>query len=187
MQANYKEDSRIVLTLDAGGTKFAFSAMAAGDQIVEATETPSHADNLDLCLRTIVTGFAHVMSQLLEKPSASERIQAVNVLKTEEADHRVTDALLQTLNFDETINVRVKAAQALAHFGHEDPNIKIALLNSLKNQKSPEVQIALIDVLVTLEETRAVPSLQKMSQDKRLIDIVRQKAATGANMLLYEL
>lgn len=70
MQANYKEDSRIVLTLDAGGTKFAFSAMAAGDQIVEATETPSHADNLDLCLRTIVTGFAHVMSQLPEKPSA---------------------------------------------------------------------------------------------------------------------
>jgi predicted NBD/HSP70 family sugar kinase len=70
MQANYKEDSRIVLTLDAGGTKFEFSAMAAGDQIVEATETPSHADNLDLCLRTIVTGFAHVMSQLPEKPSA---------------------------------------------------------------------------------------------------------------------
>lgn len=124
---------------------------------------------------------------MLEKPSASERIQAVNVLKTEKADHRVTDALLQTLNFDEMVNVRVKAVQALAHFGQEDPNIKTALLNSLKYQKSPEVQIALIDVLVVLEEKRAVPSFQKMSEDKRLIDIVRQKAATGANMLLYEL
>lgn len=70
MLAKHKEDSRIVLTLDAGGTKFAFSAMAAGGEIVDATETPSHGDNLELCLRTIVTGFAHVMSRLPEKPSA---------------------------------------------------------------------------------------------------------------------
>ena len=62
MQANYKEDSRIVLTLDAGGTKFAFSAMAAGDQIVEATETPSHADNLDLSARRAQAVHAHLLT-----------------------------------------------------------------------------------------------------------------------------
>lgn len=70
MRPQPEEDSRIILTLDAGGTKFAFSAMAGGGEIVDPTETPSHGDNLELCLKTIVTGFAHVMSQLPEKPSA---------------------------------------------------------------------------------------------------------------------
>ncbi len=70
MQQPLEKESRIVLTLDAGGTKFSFSAMAGGKQIVPAIETASHGDNLDLCLTTIVTGFAHVMSQLHDKPDA---------------------------------------------------------------------------------------------------------------------
>lgn len=70
MQAPHKEDKRIVLTLDAGGTKFSFSAMAGGEQIVAATETPSHGDDLELCLSTIVAGFRRVMSQLHDEPSA---------------------------------------------------------------------------------------------------------------------
>jgi hypothetical protein len=128
-----------------------------------------------------------LLLSMLEKSSASERIQAVNVLKTGEPDRRVTDALLQTLNFDEVVNVRVKAAQALIQLGGENPAVKDALLNSLKAQKSPEVQIALIDALVALEEKRAVSSLQKMSQDKQLMKIVRQRAAVGASTLRYEL
>lgn len=66
----HKNDPRVVLTLDAGGTKFSFSAMAGGEQIVAPLEYPSHADNLELCLKNIFTGFAEVLGQIHQKPAA---------------------------------------------------------------------------------------------------------------------
>ena len=46
--ANYKTDSRIVLTLDAGGTNMVFSAMRGGEYIIDPITLPSNAKNLDL-------------------------------------------------------------------------------------------------------------------------------------------
>lgn len=66
----HKNDSRIVLTLDAGGTKMSFSAMAGGEEIVEATQWPSHADDLALCLKTIVDGFSDVRDRIKGKVAA---------------------------------------------------------------------------------------------------------------------
>lgn len=67
---NYKTDSRIVLTLDAGGTNMVFGAMRGGEFIVEPITLPSNANNLDLCLDTMVVGFESVINKLSEKPSA---------------------------------------------------------------------------------------------------------------------
>lgn len=67
---NYKNDSRIVLTLDAGGTNMVFGAMKGEEYIAEPITLPSNANNLDLCLRTMVTGFESVINNLREKPSA---------------------------------------------------------------------------------------------------------------------
>jgi glucokinase len=50
------QDSRVVLTFDAGGTNFVFSAMKGGSEIIEPVTLPSHADNLDRCLGTIRGG-----------------------------------------------------------------------------------------------------------------------------------
>ena len=44
--ANYKTDSRIVLTLDAGGTNMVFSAMIGGEFIIDPITLPSNATNL---------------------------------------------------------------------------------------------------------------------------------------------
>ena len=68
--ANYKTDSRIVLTLDAGGTNMVFSAMRGGEYIIDPINLPSNAKNLDLCLQTLVLGFCTVIEQLKEKPVA---------------------------------------------------------------------------------------------------------------------
>lgn len=67
---NYKTDSRIVLTLDAGGTNMVFGAMKGGEFIVEPITLPSQSHDLDLCLGTMVKGFLEVMSKLQEKPVA---------------------------------------------------------------------------------------------------------------------
>lgn len=68
--AQYAGDERVVLTLDAGGTKFAFSAIAGGKEIAEPIEFPSHGDDLEQCLRTLVTGFTEISRRVPQKPAA---------------------------------------------------------------------------------------------------------------------
>lgn len=68
--ANFKTDSRIVLTLDAGGTNMVFGAMRGGEFIIDPITLPSNANVLDKCLETMVEGFQTVISKLDEKPVA---------------------------------------------------------------------------------------------------------------------
>ena len=67
---NYRTDSRIVLTLDAGGTNMVFGAMRGGEFIVDPITLPSNSNDLDLCLQTMVTGFKSVINKLEGAPSA---------------------------------------------------------------------------------------------------------------------
>ena len=66
----YSHDNRVVITLDAGGTNLVFGAMQANRFIVEPITLPSHAEDLDKCLATMVEGFRAVISRLSEKPVA---------------------------------------------------------------------------------------------------------------------
>ena len=68
--ANFQTDSRIVLTLDAGGTNMVFAAMQGGKFIIDPITLPSNANNLDLCLDTMVIGFGSVINKLKETPVA---------------------------------------------------------------------------------------------------------------------
>ena len=63
-------DRRVVMTLDAGGTNFVFSAMQANAEIVAPITLPSGAHDLSLCLETVVEGFSRVKQALAEKPVA---------------------------------------------------------------------------------------------------------------------
>jgi len=65
-----KNDGRVVLTLDAGGTSFRFSAISGGRTITETAAMPSSADNLDKCLENIVEGFTRVREQCPAAPVA---------------------------------------------------------------------------------------------------------------------
>ncbi|MDY4571629.1 MAG: ROK family protein [Candidatus Cryptobacteroides sp.] len=67
---DFRNDSRIVLTLDAGGTNMVFSAMRGGEYIVDPITLPSNSNNLDLCLETMVLGFSTVLNSLEDKPVA---------------------------------------------------------------------------------------------------------------------
>jgi glucokinase len=67
---SYARDPRVVLTLDAGGTKFAFSAVQGDREVVEPVTLPSNAHDLALCLETIVEGFAKVKEKAPAPPVA---------------------------------------------------------------------------------------------------------------------
>jgi len=63
-------DSRAVMTLDAGGTNFVFSAMRANQTVVAPFTLPADADNLERSLAHIAEGFRRVKEQLPVPPAA---------------------------------------------------------------------------------------------------------------------
>ncbi|TAJ15330.1 ROK family protein [Marinilabiliaceae bacterium JC017] len=65
-----ESDNRIVMTLDAGGTNFVFSAIQGNQEIVKPITLPSNAHDLDLCLATLTDGFQQVRNELSQKPVA---------------------------------------------------------------------------------------------------------------------
>jgi len=67
---SFAKDPRVVLTLDAGGTKFAFSAVRGDREVVEPVTLPSNAHDLPLCLETIVEGFTKVKEKAPAPPVA---------------------------------------------------------------------------------------------------------------------
>ncbi len=67
---NTSSDSRIVLTLDAGGTNLKFSAIRGNKLLVEPIYVPTEADNLDRCLTNIVEGFCRAREHCPAPPVA---------------------------------------------------------------------------------------------------------------------
>ncbi len=67
---NVWNDKRTVMTLDAGGTNFVFSAIKGGKEIVEPIFVEANGHDLELCLQTIIKGFEEIKSALSETPVA---------------------------------------------------------------------------------------------------------------------
>lgn len=67
---DYSQDKRVVMTLDAGGTNFVFSAIQSNREVLSPIRLPSGADHLDICLKTLVEGFQLVRERLTETPVA---------------------------------------------------------------------------------------------------------------------
>lgn len=65
-----KDDRRIVMTLDAGGTNFVFSAMQGFQEIIEPIALKAQVEDLDACIALIVDGFQQIKQQLNEEPVA---------------------------------------------------------------------------------------------------------------------
>ena len=63
-------DKRIVMTLDAGGTNFVFSALQGGKEIVQPLHLPACPNNLDSCLEALKQGFMQIKQSLPDKPVA---------------------------------------------------------------------------------------------------------------------
>ncbi len=67
---DYRNDNRVVLTLDAGGTNMVFGAMRGGEFITAPITLPSNSSELDLCLQTMVKGFKAIIEAIGCEPDA---------------------------------------------------------------------------------------------------------------------
>ena len=70
MPIPFATDSRIVMTLDAGGTSLKFSAVRGNRPLIDPFHLPTEADHLDRCLGNIVRGFEQVAQSVPEPPVA---------------------------------------------------------------------------------------------------------------------
>jgi hypothetical protein len=120
-----------------------------------------------------------MMLSLLEKESATERLKAVSLTnEMTTVSDKVTNALLQTLNNDENINVRLEALEALKPFVR-DSRIRSALVRSIGKQESPLVQVALAELMVELQEKSSVKELQKILNNERTPQEVKTRIEEG--------
>lgn len=66
----YEHDKRVVLTLDAGGTNFVFSAIQGNNEMIGPIALPAVSDNLDECLEVLIKGFDKVIAAIPVPPVA---------------------------------------------------------------------------------------------------------------------
>jgi hypothetical protein len=122
---------------------------------------------------------------LLEQRSPTERLRGINLSASmEKPSSQTIEALLNTLNNDPNINVRLAAVDALYLF-YNYPSVKEGVIRSLSSQNSPLVQVALVDLLVTMRERQALESFKKLVQANELDPGVKQMLERGIQELSY--
>ena len=105
---------------------------------------------------------------LLDHGSASERLRGVNLsARLEKPETRLVDSLLQTLDTDPNVNVRLAVVDSLYLF-HRQPAVRERVSDSLAKQTSPLVQVALFDLLVNMQVRRAVEAMRTLIESVRL-------------------
>ncbi len=103
-----------------------------------------------------------MMLTLIEQPKAQERIRAVNMAaELPNADDKVIQALITTLNHDENVNVRLAALESLLKYG-DLPNVRHALIDALKMQDSPLMLVAIADALVIIQEKESIETMERL-------------------------
>ncbi|HEV2354741.1 MAG TPA: HEAT repeat domain-containing protein [Puia sp.] len=140
-----------------------------------ATRQPSERKQLEALTAQVHEMRELMMLSLLQNPAASERIKAVSYTnEMRRAGPNIAAALLATLDNDPNVNVRLSTLEALTHYA-DDPAIREGLVQSILQQNSPLVQAALADVMLKLQEKRAVSPFKKLLQQKDLNEMVRTK------------
>jgi hypothetical protein len=143
----------------------------------ESNEIVSMRDELH-SMRELVT------LTLLRQQSPSERLQGVSwVQRVDQPNEVLLSTLLNTLDHDPNVNVRLAAVDALYLFASK-PQVRQRLIQSLPQQASPLVQIALIDLIVELRENRAKEALEQLIKKDKVNAEVKQRAEWGIQQLL---
>jgi anti-sigma factor RsiW len=124
-----------------------------------------------------------VVLSMLTQQSAAERLQGVSWSSREEhLDPQVQAALLHTLHFDGSVDVRLAALDALSRHAQQ-PQVRKGVVDALGEQQSPLVQVALIDLLAEWRDPDAAQRLRNFEQTPNLNPAVRQRAEWAVSKL----
>jgi hypothetical protein len=125
-----------------------------------------------------------MMISMLEKESATDRLKAVSLSEEIQGpSKKVTEALFKTLNADPSVNVRLAALDALHNYA-KSPLVREELVRSIAQQESPLVQVALAELMVTLQEKSSVKELRKILGQKSTPREVKQRIEESIKVLI---
>ncbi len=121
---------------------------------------------------------------MMQQSSPVDRIKAVNMISEfDKADNQVIESLIGILNNDSNENVRLLALDVLIRYS-SNTRVREGLISSIENQTSPLIQLRLVDIMLALNEKRAVPELKKVLLNSRLNYNVRGKMNEAVCVLL---
>jgi hypothetical protein len=125
-----------------------------------------------------------LMLSMLEKESATDRLKAVSLTSDiDQASQKVTDALIDVLNNDPNVNVRLATLEALQEYAR-NPEVRVQLVKSIASQDSPLVQMALAELMVALREKSSVNELKKLMEGESTPKEVKQKIKESIDVLI---
>ena len=94
----------------------------------------------------------------------------------------VISALINTLNLDQNVNVRLAALSSISKFSSNQV-VRDSLVNSLRYQREPIVQIVLINMLTDRKEKKAMRAIKDIISDKSTLAPVKDAAEKGLKLL----
>ncbi|MFP4025500.1 MAG: HEAT repeat domain-containing protein [Thiohalospira sp.] len=120
----------------------------------------------------------------LTHSTASQRLKAVNTISEQLApDNKMIDVLINALNNDDNINVKMAAANALSKYP-ENQEVRNELIESLENEEEPALQITLISILTQIQDKKAKKAFQNILQNENTIPVVKQQAEEGLKVFI---
>ncbi len=124
-----------------------------------------------------------VATSLLQSQSSSERLRGVNYsYAIDRPGHEMVRTLAEVLNYDPNLNVRLAAADALAQFYDADL-AREGLLQSLRHQTSPFLQVAIIGILEEKRERNSIRVLQELQNRENIDQVVKSRAGQAIERL----
>jgi hypothetical protein len=124
------------------------------------------------------------MFTMLKEESSSDRIQAVSYAgDLRNPDQNVIDELINTLNNDKNVNVRMAAAYALSKFA-DQRSVSDSLVKSLSHQSDPILQVTLINILAERKEKSALRPIQEIIANKSTLKEVKAVAENSLRVLI---
>lgn len=117
-----------------------------------------------------------VSLSLLDQDSSTDRLRGVNwSSRVNEPSQTLLTSLTNTLSSDPNESVRMAAVDALARFS-DQPGVVDVLTGSLTQETSPMVQVALIDLLIAIQEKKALEALKNFIELQNVAPQVREHA-----------
>ena len=160
-----------------GAVAWSLALVALGTYLgLQLGSAKSNSQDL-AALHTELTNMRQMVAlSMLQQQSASQRLEGVTWTRREgQLDPQVLTALMHTLRYDPSVDVRLAALDALSRHAGQ-PQVRKTVVDALQEQQSPLVQVALIDQLVEWRDAEAAPRLEKLRQLPNVNPTVKQRA-----------
>ncbi|PTX95470.1 HEAT repeat domain-containing protein [Opitutus sp. ER46] len=165
------------------GTRVAPPAQAPATLVADAAtrrelqDLRAKVDRMESMNQLVAASF-----QQQQRP-ASERFHGVlTSTSTREPQDRVVDELITSLALDSSVNVRLRALEALFPYANQEV-VRAGVLASLTREPNPVVQVSMIDFLASARDREAKPTLEKLAVNELTHTDVREAARRALTQL----